>query len=69
VLLTKGQPMSGVQAPAATTGDAGVERCDVCIVGAGIAGLNALFAASQYLCRDQKVILVDRRGQKGWDIN
>ena len=69
MLLTKGPPMSGVQASAATTGDAGVERCDVCIVGAGIAGLNALFAASQYLSRDQKVILVDRRGQKGWDIN
>ena len=70
MLLTKGPPMSGVQASAATTGDAGVERCDVCILGAGIAGLNALFAASQYLIsRDQKVILVDRRGQKGWDIN
>ena len=69
MLLTKGPPMSGVQTSAATTGDVGVERCDVCIVGAGIAGLNALFAASQYLSRDQKVILVDRRGQKGWDIN
>jgi thioredoxin reductase len=42
-----------------------VERCDVCIVGAGIAGLNALFAASQYLSRDQKVILVDRRERVG----
>jgi thioredoxin reductase len=42
-----------------------VERCDVCIVGAGIAGLNALFAASQYLSRDQKIILVDRRERVG----
>ena len=42
-----------------------VERCDVVIVGAGIAGLNALFAASQYLSRDQKVILVDRRERVG----
>ena len=42
-----------------------VERCDVCIVGAGIAGLNALFVASQYLSRDQKVILVDRRERVG----
>jgi thioredoxin reductase len=42
-----------------------VERCDVCIVGAGIAGFNALFAASQYLSRDQKVILVDRRERVG----
>jgi cation diffusion facilitator CzcD-associated flavoprotein CzcO len=56
--------MSGVQ-PSSTTGDVAVARCDVCIVGAGIAGLNALFAASQYLSRDQKVILVDRRKRVG----
>ncbi|OBB67250.1 FAD-dependent oxidoreductase [Mycobacterium sp. 852014-50255_SCH5639931] len=42
-----------------------VKTCDVCIVGAGIAGLNALFAASRYLSRDQKVILVDRRARVG----
>jgi thioredoxin reductase len=42
-----------------------VESCDVCIVGAGIAGLNALFVASRYLSRDQKVILVDRRERVG----
>lgn len=42
-----------------------VEACDVCIVGAGLAGLNALFVASQYLSRDQKVILVDRRRRVG----
>jgi thioredoxin reductase len=42
-----------------------VQTCDVCIVGAGIAGVNALFAASQYLSRDQKVILIDRRGRVG----
>lgn len=42
-----------------------VETCDVCIVGAGIAGLNALFAASRYLSRDQKVILIDRRRRVG----
>jgi hypothetical protein len=41
------------------------EACDVCIVGAGISGLNALFVASQYLSRDQKVILVDRRSGTG----
>jgi flavin-dependent dehydrogenase len=41
-----------------------VETCDVCIVGAGLAGLNALFVASQYLSRDQKVILVDRRRRR-----
>ncbi|MFC9764184.1 FAD-dependent oxidoreductase [Rhodococcus jostii] len=42
-----------------------VERCDVCIVGAGITGLNALFVASQYLSPSQKVILVDRRDRSG----
>jgi hypothetical protein len=41
------------------------ERCDVCIVGAGIAGLNALFVASRYLSSDQRVILVDRRDRVG----
>ena len=37
------------------------DRYDACIVGAGISGLNALFVASRYLSRDQRVILVDRR--------
>ncbi len=41
------------------------ESCDVCIVGAGLAGLNALFVASRYLSRDQKVILIDRRERVG----
>jgi cation diffusion facilitator CzcD-associated flavoprotein CzcO len=45
--------------------DVAVERCEVCIVGAGLAGLNALFVASRYLSRDQKVILVDRRQRVG----
>src|SRR6516165_6121394 len=47
------------------TGPTRVETCDVCIVGAGIAGLNALFAASRYHSRDQKVILIDRRARVG----
>ncbi|MEE3064643.1 MAG: FAD-dependent oxidoreductase [Actinomycetota bacterium] len=42
-----------------------VEACDLCIIGAGIAGLNALFAASRYLSRYQKVILIDRRPRPG----
>jgi hypothetical protein len=41
------------------------DRYDACIVGAGISGLNALFVASQYLSRDQRVILVDRRSRAG----
>jgi cation diffusion facilitator CzcD-associated flavoprotein CzcO len=35
--------------------------CDLCILGAGIAGLNALFAASRRLPSGQKIALVDRR--------
>ncbi|WP_110789104.1 NAD(P)-binding protein [Mycolicibacterium llatzerense] len=42
-----------------------VERCEVCIVGAGIAGLNALFTTSQYLSPGQRVILLDRRHRVG----
>ena len=57
--------MSVFQRSAVTTRDGAVESCDVCIVGAGIAGLNALFAASRYLSRDQKVILIDRRARVG----
>jgi hypothetical protein len=41
------------------------ERCDTCIVGAGIAGLNALFVASRYLSGAQRIILVDRRDRAG----
>ena len=48
-----------------TERDVAVESCEVCIVGAGIAGLNALFVASRYLSRDQKVILIDRRERVG----
>jgi hypothetical protein len=39
--------------------------CDVCIVGAGIGGLNALVGASRYLSRDQRIILVDSRARAG----
>jgi Pyridine nucleotide-disulphide oxidoreductase len=48
-----------------TNQDAAVQTSDLCIVGAGLAGLNALFVASQYLSRDQKIILVDRRERVG----
>jgi len=42
-----------------------VEQYEVCVVGAGIAGLNALTVASGYLSRDQKVVLIDRRERVG----
>lgn len=42
-----------------------VENCEVCIVGAGIAGLNALVAATGYLSSADKVILIDRRQRVG----
>jgi len=42
-----------------------VESCALLIIGAGIAGMNALFAASRYLGKDDKVILVDRRPRNG----
>jgi hypothetical protein len=57
--------MSADQSADVEDRDVAVERCDVCIVGAGLAGLNALFVASRYLSRDQKVILVDRRERVG----
>lgn len=41
------------------------ERCDTCIVGAGIAGLNALFVASRYLRSDERIILIDRHDRVG----
>lgn len=44
---------------------AGVETCDLCIIGAGAAGLNALFVASQYLRKTDKVILIERRDAPG----
>jgi hypothetical protein len=40
-------------------------QCDVAIVGAGSAGLNALFVAAQYLSQHQKVVLIDRRPRGG----
>lgn len=45
--------------------DAGVESSDVCIVGAGLAGINALFVASRYLSRNQRIIPVDSRERVG----
>lgn len=60
----KGPSMPALQ-PAPVERSARAQTCDVCIVGAGLAGLNALFVASRYLSRGQKVILIDRRQRIG----
>jgi hypothetical protein len=41
------------------------EHYDLCIIGAGIGGLNSLYVASQYLRSDQRVVLIDRRDRVG----
>lgn len=49
--------------PAAPAPD--IEHCALVIIGAGIAGLNALYAASCYLNPADKVILIDRHERAG----
>lgn len=39
--------------------------CRLCIVGAGIAGLNALFVATKYLSQDDRVVLIDGKPKAG----
>jgi hypothetical protein len=41
------------------------ERAEMCILGGGIAGLNALFVATRYLQAGARVVLVDRHGRCG----
>jgi hypothetical protein len=41
------------------------QRYDTCVVGAGIAGLNALFVASRYLRGGERIALIDRRDRAG----
>lgn len=41
------------------------EAWDLCIVGTGIAGLNALHAATDYLGEDAKVLILEKRGAAG----
>lgn len=41
------------------------DRYDVCIVGAGIAGLNAAYVASGYLPRTARMLILDRHDRPG----
>lgn len=41
--------------------DTNIIECEVCVLGAGIAGLNALFAVSRHLSARDKVVLIDRK--------
>lgn len=41
------------------------ETCDLCIIGAGVAGLNALFVAAQYLHKTARVVMIDRHSRCG----
>lgn len=41
------------------------QTCEVCIIGAGIAGLNALYVATQYLKKTDRVIVIDKRDGPG----
>lgn len=38
---------------------------DLAVVGAGVAGLNALAVASKYLTKDHRVLIIDRRSRAG----
>ena len=38
-----------------------IENCELCVIGMGIAGINALNSSSQYLSKKDKVIVIDRR--------
>jgi putative NAD(P)-binding protein len=49
-----------MQSSTATT-----DRYDLCIVGAGYAGLNAAFVASQYLPATSRVLILDKHQQAG----
>lgn len=45
--------------------NADLQTCELCIIGAGAAGLNALFVASRYLKKTDRVILIERRYRPG----
>jgi thioredoxin reductase len=41
------------------------ETYDLVVIGAGVAGLNALYAATQYLSKDARVLLIDQKQAAG----
>jgi cation diffusion facilitator CzcD-associated flavoprotein CzcO len=49
----------------AVASSSGSRPYEVAVVGAGVAGLNALAVASQYLTTDDRVLMIDRRGRAG----
>ena len=48
-----------------SAGAVAVANVDLCIVGAGVAGLNALAVATEYLDARARAALVDRRPDAG----
>jgi len=52
--------MSGADGSAVPNARERTVDCEVCILGAGVAGLNALFAATRHLSSDQPIVIVDR---------
>lgn len=44
---------------------AGLKRFDLVVVGAGVAGLNALYAATEYVPKAAKVLLIDQKPKAG----
>lgn len=51
--------------PAQTNVDNTEDIYDLCIIGAGISGLNALYSALRYLPQSARVLLVDRKPTSG----
>lgn len=41
------------------------QSCELCIIGAGLSGLNALFVASQYLAKTDRIVVIDRNPGPG----
>ncbi len=64
-MFSASEPGHHVSRPGGNKSDSTVEHYDLCIVGAGIGGLNALHVASGYLRADQRVVLVDRNERVG----